>query len=104
MAGSSPSGSPRNSFISEYGSFDIGDTKVQMSGLLVKKPFGGKKGKKGSWQKRYVIINGVQTERVCRTSYFNTGSLLQKTAFFFIMPSQSVEPSKKTATLTFILR
>lgn len=50
----SPVVSPRHSMISEYGgSFDIGDTKVQMSGLLVKKPFGGnKKGKKGGWQKR----------------------------------------------------
>ncbi|XP_019853711.1 PREDICTED: pleckstrin homology domain-containing family D member 1-like isoform X2 [Amphimedon queenslandica] len=55
MAGSSPTSSPRNSFVSEFGSFDIGDTKVQMSGILVKKPFGGKKGKKGSWQKRFFI-------------------------------------------------
>lgn len=50
--GLSPCVSPRSSIISEYGSFDIGDTKVQMCGMLVKKPFGGKKGKKGSWQRR----------------------------------------------------
>lgn len=48
----SPVLNPRGSILSEAGSFDIGDTKVQMSGMLVKKPFGGKKGKKGSWQKR----------------------------------------------------
>lgn len=49
----SPTPTQRDSTVgSEFGSFDIGDTQVQMSGMLVKKPFGGKKGKKGSWQKR----------------------------------------------------
>jgi hypothetical protein len=50
--------SKRDSVLSDRGdSFDIGDTKVQMSGILVKKPFGGnKKGKKGGWQKRLRII------------------------------------------------
>ncbi len=44
---------PRDSFISEHdGDFDI-DTTVQMSGMLWKKPFGGKK--KHKWQKRCVV-------------------------------------------------
>ena len=43
----------RDSFISEHdGDFDI-DTTVQMSGMLWKKPFGGKK--KQKWQKRCVV-------------------------------------------------
>jgi len=44
-------GNNRESVLSEHdGEFDVGDTKVQMSGMLMKKPFGSKK--KQKWQKR----------------------------------------------------
>ena len=46
--------SSRDSFVSENdGDFDI-DTNVQMSGMLWKKPFGGKK--KQKWQRRFLNI------------------------------------------------
>lgn len=98
MASLSPSTSPRNSFISEHGSFNIGDTKVQMSGMLVKKPFGGKKGKKGGWQKRQVMSQYLQI------ILLQSDSLLQRTAFFYITLSQSVGHLKRITTLTFTQR
>ncbi len=39
-------------YSADMGSFDIGDTKVQHFGLLMKRPFGHKSAR---WQKRYVI-------------------------------------------------
>lgn len=54
---SPPPISHRDSILSEHdGEFDI-DTNIQCSGMLWKKPFGGKK--KQKWQRRYVHQSAV---------------------------------------------
>ena len=36
--------------------FDVGEAKVQMSGMLMKKPFDRKKTSKSKWQKRLASV------------------------------------------------